>query len=429
MKTTILLFGICFVLSQICQAQSGGFIINSYNIKTKIVKNIDSVDVNLICRAKAGEDRKNLQFVFSSDAKINSINYQKGNEWIPVSFVLNGRDSLLLVTEGIFSRGNDYSIRFEYKYPVSKLNDTLLMLDRGHRWYPLIMDQIVPFNLTCEIPAGYKALSAGNLVNQSKGEKNIVTWESKVPVFKIPLIIFNPDKFKKCSEKAADFYYYNPDTIKVKEALEKVSSIMKYYDLIYGDYMADRLTLIEVKEFPGVNICSGLLMVGTQSLDAIINGYDDMLILPVAQQWFGAGVYAKYGDKGFPFLSISLPHFVKLIYIRLFQGNETFIKSISESLESYKKIIGTEKDIPLNEITTPITQEKGLLLYAKGPYILSKVEEEMGRMQFESFLKLLYETFKGKILTYNDFEKYLGEADDTSRSLNLFRRLMSGKGL
>ena len=69
----------------------------------------------------------------------------------------------------------------------------------------------------------------------------------------------------------------------------------------------------------------------------------------------------------------------------------------------YKSI----NDIPIIDVDLPNTKEKGLILYAKGPFVLSKIEKDLGRKKWLSFLGDLYQTFRGKILTYDEFKKNL----------------------
>lgn len=429
MKTLILLFCFFFVLSRPVNAQTNNLKINSYSIDVKVNKNSSNINVNTVCNVSSGDNLENTQFVFSSSAKIKSINYLNGKSWTKVPYRVNGKDSLLLKTKGYFKKDKSYSVKFIYSFPAGKLNDTLLMLDRGNRWYPLIMDQIVPFKIICEVPAGYKVLSAGNLANRQEGKKNKYVWESRMPVFKLPLIIYNEKKFKYESNKWADIYFYGVSQDKAQMVLDKISGIMNYNSIKLGEYPFNKLTIIEVKEFPGVNVCSGLLMIGTQSLDAVCNGNDDIIALPVAQQWFAAGVFAKYGGKGFFFLTISLPHYLRLMYIRQNQGEDAYNKALMEPVTAYLEFAGKEKDIPLIDIDAPNSREKGIVLYGKGPYIISKIENEMERKQFEALLRLLYINFKGKILTFSQFEEYLAKDDEQGEIMNLFRKLISGKGI
>ena len=79
------------------------------------------------------------------------------------------------------------------------------------------MDQIASFKLTCQAPKDYKVLAAGDLIStDNAGETESYVWESKYPVFKLPVIIFNPAKYKNTENKIASFYYSGMNTMEAQ---------------------------------------------------------------------------------------------------------------------------------------------------------------------------------------------------------------------
>lgn len=430
MKSLILAFCISLFFFQFIFGQSASLNIVSYNINAKISELSEAVDVKLICNISVKENSSRLQFIFSNESNIRSIKYLKEKDWISIPFEFNGRDSLLLTNADEFYKDNKYSLMFDYSFPTGKLNDTLLFLDRGHRWYPLIMDEIAPFKLTCEVPNTYSVISSGNLMGtKNDGDNTVYVWESSLPVFKLPLIIYNPAIFKKTSSSIADIFCLSMDSSNALKMLNKVSNVINYYGGVLGTYPYKKLTIIEIPDFPGVNICSGLLMTGSRSLEEAKNGYDDIIILSTAEQWLGAGVFAKFGEKGFFFLSLSLPHYLRLMFIRNDRGEEAFNASLADGLTGYKEFAGTENDIPIINVDLPNTREKGIILYAKGPFVLSKIEKSLGNEKWLSFLRGLYQTYRGKILTYDEFKEYLMKYDEDGHTLDLLNRLMIEKGI
>ncbi|MDP3150234.1 MAG: hypothetical protein Q8N83_14020 [Ignavibacteria bacterium] len=429
MKTLILVFSFNFLLSQILQGQNSNINVVAYDINVKISKSSETVDIVLLCKLSVNNPTGRLQFIFSSDAVLHAVKLLKNKDWINVPFEFTGKDSLLLTTGNSLARDNMYSFKFDYSFPTGLLNDTLLYLDRGHRWYPLIMDQIAPFKLTCEVPKGYSVLSAGDLLEiDSTRDKSVFIWESSLPVFKLPLILFTPGTIKKISDGKIDLYYSSINSANAKMIITKANEIVTYYNNV-GVFPYNKLTMFEIKDFPGVNTCSGLLMIGTQSLEAIAHGDEDIIILTIAQQWFGSGVFARFGEKGFFFLSLSLPHYLRLMFIRQEQGEEVFQKSLLDPLTGYKEFAGTENDIPIIDVDLPNSREKGLILYAKAPFVLSKIEKELGRDKWLLFIRNLYHSFHGKILSFEEFSKSLAKYDANGDVLTLLNKLMTGKGM
>ncbi|HEY4756023.1 MAG TPA: hypothetical protein VIH28_08220, partial [Ignavibacteriaceae bacterium] len=303
-----------------------------------------------------------------------------------------------------------------------------------HRWYPLILDQVAPFKLTSNVPKGFKVLAAGDLISFQENNDNITfLWESKSAVFKLPLIIFNRSRFKEAEFDSLginiDFFYLNTDSLEALSVIKEAFGSVKFYSENIGNYPYKKLTLFEVTQWEGINTGSGLIMIGTQSLKMMKQKYFESLNLTIAQQWFGAGVFAKYGSPGFWFLSLSLPHYLRLMYLRQTQGEESFLKSLHEPLAKYKEFSGTENDIPIINVDSPNSREKGLILYGKGPFLLSKIHKAMGNENWLAFLQNLYKSFLGKILTYDEFEKQISRYGENGSILALLKKLISQKGM
>ena len=399
MKLLILVISISLFHCQIILGQELNINVNSYKINAKISESSEAIDIRLICDISVLKNSNQIQFIFSNEANIHSVEYLKDKDWISIPFEFNGKDSLLVTDVDKFYKDSKYSLSFDYSFPTGKLNDTLLFLDRGHRWYPLIMDQIASFKLTCEVPKSYSVISSGNLLEvKNEGAKSVYVWESLLPVFKLPLIIYNPKIFKKTDNDIIDFYYLSIDSVNALKILDKTRKVVNYFKSTLGVYPYKKLTIIEIPDFPGINTCSGLLMTGTYSLEMIEKGYD-LINLTIAQQWFGAGVFGRFGEKGFFFISLSLPHYLRLMFIREDQGEEAFNKFLMDPLIKYKEFAGKENDIPIIDVDLPNTKEKGLILYAKGPFVLSKIEKDLGRKKWLSFLGRSLSNF-----SWNDFD-------------------------
>jgi aminopeptidase N len=117
------------------------------------------------------------------------------------------------------------------------------------------------------------------------------------------------------------------------------------------------------------------------------------------------------------------------MYIRDSEGEAAFNDALLKPLNKYKEFAGSESDIPIFNVDMPNSREKGLILYAKGPYVLNVMAQEMGTETWKLFLRDIYKTFLGKIMTMDDFEKYINNYDTSGKSLALFKKLLNEKGL
>ncbi|VAX20741.1 hypothetical protein MNBD_IGNAVI01-1107, partial [hydrothermal vent metagenome] len=393
-----------------------------------------NIDITVLCKIQKSDSLSEIQYLFSSEAKIHSVEYLKEGNWISIQYKFNGKDSLLLLFDNEILPANKYVLKFKYSFPTNIINDSPVIIDRGHRWYPLIIDQIAAFKLSCNVPKGYYVLAAGNLqsVNNHK-DSNTFIWESQTAVFKIPLVVFNRHQFKieeyDSLGISIDFYYLNADSIEVSTIINEAAKCINYFSKNIGSYPYKKLTLFEVTRWGGINTGSGLIMIGSQSLGMMKQKYYDGLNLTIAQQWIGAGVFAKYGAPGFWFLALSLPHYLRLMYLRQTKDEESFYESLHKPLAKYKEFSGKENDIPIMDIDSPNSKEKSIILYGKGPYVISKIENAMGDEKWLLFLQNIYESFRGKILTYTEFEKQISKYDENGNILTLLKKLVTQKGM
>lgn len=434
MKILTLFFLLSIVFIHTTLGQTSIVNINSYDIEATLKLNSVNIEFTTLCQIQTSDSISTIQFIFSSESNIHSVEYLEEDKWLSIPYKLNGKDSLLLQFYSEIFPANKYLFRFKYSFPTNSITDSPLIIDRGHRWYPLILDQIAAFKLTCSVPKGYNVLAAGDLlsVNNYKDSTTFI-WESQFAVFKMPLIVFNSYQFKRAEldslNISIDFYYLNADSIEASSIINEAAKCINYFSKNIGSYQYEKLTLFEVTQWEGINTGSGLIMLGSQSLEMMKRKYYDGLNLTIAQQWIGAGVFAKYGDTGFWFLALSLPHYLRLMYLRQTQGEKSFLESLQEPLVKYKEFAGKENDIPLLNIDSPNSREKSLILYGKGPVVLNRIENKMGNEKWLSFLQNLYKSFRGKILTYANFEKYISKYDESGNILTLLKQLIAQKGM
>src|SRR3990172_13342014 len=175
MKKLIPLFWFIIIFNQTTLSQTSTVNVNSYDIAAKLPLNSDNLDITLLCQIQPNDSLSEVQFIFNSEPKLHSVKYLKENNWISIPYEFNGKDSLLLLFESRILPCNKYDLRFEYSFPTSLLKDSLVIIDRGHRWDPLILDQVAPFKLTCAVPKGFYVLAAGDLI--SVKDNTTFIWE------------------------------------------------------------------------------------------------------------------------------------------------------------------------------------------------------------------------------------------------------------
>jgi hypothetical protein len=321
---------------------------------------------------------------------------------------------------------------FEYSYPIE--NDSIILLDRGNRWYPMIADNIVTFKLSIEAPEGYYAVSAGKLTVESAAAgivKHI--YESDVNVFKLPVFIAKKElyilKSSKCGDINLNSYILSPnDSLNFDSLNLHICSLLSYFNENIGKYSFDRFNLIETSLYQGANLGSSFITAGTDNIKAFEKNYSEWLNLASASQWIGAGVFPRLFCKGFWFLSISFPHYLRLMYAKDILGEDVFNKEIEHLKSTYEKITGTEGEVTVLDVDFPNTNEKGILVYAKGVLILDKIKNLLGDTTWKNMLKDFYKQYDGKIILLEDFVNFIDQYDTTGNTSKSLLKMLSEKG-
>jgi hypothetical protein len=433
-RSTIILFGLLSAIAQLATSQGRGINIVSYNIDATISPHAEVIQLTATCGMQKTDTTSQTQLLLSSNSRLQTIQASTRGGWSKIPFEFVGKDTLQLRFPKSMRRVGPLSVRFRYTIPIGSLGDSLLLLDRGSRWYPLIADQIATMKLRCAVPSDYTVLSAGDLLETKvSGASSRFDWETKHPIFKLPLVVFKSNNLRRdwvqVLQKKIVLYASPAVSVVSASILAEAGRLFSFFTEAIGEYPHRCLTLVEVPYFDGIDIASGLLMVGSSTLRGMQKGYFDPLRLTVAQQWIGAGVFAKFRQPGFWFLTISLPHYLRLMYVRRSEGEAAYEAALHEPLKLYEQFAGKENDVAIIDVDFPNSREKGLVLYGKGPLVIDKLQRQLGKDEWKALLQDLYSGFLGKILTYDEFRSSVSKHDRSSNGITLLNRLMTQKGM
>jgi hypothetical protein len=117
------------------------------------------------------------------------------------------------------------------------------------------------------------------------------------------------------------------------------------------------------------------------------------------------------------------------MYIRNSKGEAAFDEALHEPLKQYQQFAGKENDVPIIDVDFPNSKEKGLVLYGKGPFVISKLHKQFGDEAWRAFLQDLYKGFLGKILKYDEFLSCVSKHDKNGDGLKLLNMLTTQKGI
>jgi hypothetical protein len=374
-----------------------------------------------------------ILLLFSSRNGLNSITDIAAA--LPMKFNRKGADTLVVTTTANQRSADTVRLAFDYSVPLTPDDSVLILLDRGHRWYPMIPDNVVSTELTVQVPKEYAAVACGDLISVDSSQADATyRWRSAIPIFKNALVLYRRNTFKgsmspHSGEGLVRLLTCTLSESERAEVVRHTSDVLHFACSTIGPYPHAAYTIIEIPGMDGSDVGSGLVMVGSEPLKAVAGGETEPLDLITLQQWFGAGVFGKFLAPGFWFFCISVPHFERMLYVRQSSGNDVFEKQLSARYEKYKEIAGSAGDMPLLTIDYPNTREKGLVCYAKGPYVLNQVRLALGDSLWTQFAATLFAKGKGKVVTFDEFDRLLGTIDASGKAREKLERGLKETGL
>ena len=422
-------------LAQMSIGQDNSTRISNYDIAATLDTAAGQFYVKAKLSIEKSDSAEILQLLLNSGIRLDSIIGEGGGASSSITHEFTGKDTIQLkLPTTLFSSGR-FSIDFYYSYPIGKPTDAPLLLDRGHRWYPLIMDNIANLYLTVATPGDFEVFSAGDMTSMTKmTDSTWMVWETAFPIFKIPLVIVKNGYYKKISkgcdnEREINLYYVSADSALAQSMIDEVCRSFEFYSEYIGEYGHNSLQLLEVPQFPGTNIGSGIITFGKDEVEAFKIGNKDAIDLAVADQWMGAGIFGKFPSRGFWFMSISMPHYLRMMYLQKVEGEEVFQKNLNNSYNAYKPFAGTEKDMPILDVYFLNTKEKGAITYGKGPYVVNILRKRLGDDTWHELWRRLYREYKGKIISFDQLIEYMTGYDIDQTAIPELKKMVSEKGL
>jgi hypothetical protein len=434
-RSFILIILSIVLLAQVSLGQDNSTRISNYDITA----NLDTANGQLNIRARLSVEKFNydstLILLISSTVQLESVFAIVEGTFTNIRNKFIGKDTLQIEYPSSLINEQNFFLDFYYTYPIGKTIDSLLLLDRGHRWYPMLMDNIAKLHLTITTPEDYEAFSAGDMISMTRTDDSAWSvWETTFPVFKIPLIIAKKGYYKEivkvvAGDKELALYYSSADSAMAQAIIDEAGRAFEFYSEYIGKYGHNSLRLIEVTQFPGVNIGTGIITFGRNEYEAFKIGKKDGIDLAVADQWMGAGIFAKFPSRGFWFMSISIPHYLRMMYLQKVEGEEIFLKNLNESYDAYRPVAGTEKDIPIYDVDFLGTKEKGAIIYGKGPYAVNIIRNRFGDEVWQKLWRNLYREYKGKIISYDQLIEYIGKYGKNREVASELEKMVKGSGL
>ena len=377
------------------------------------------------------ENTQQFEFLLNPAVGIHSISIKNNDAWLEVDYEREDNKVGLSIPDSLVSI--EQILRFDYLFPLEQQLGNFFYIDRGFRWYPMIIDEVANVRISATVFPRYSMFSCGDLVGVTEAGTHLTyVWETQIPVFKIPVVLIPTDMYTKistpCNDNEIAFYILkeNPETDPL--LLGEACAMFGYCEALIGTYPHDKLTFIESDSFEDMSfIASGLVLVSSEFMEQFRHGYTQGLHLPIAMQWFGSGVFATFQDDGFWFFSLSLPHYLRLMAVQRFEGNESFSRGLIGPYDLYQVYADDEDDMPVIDVDMLDSPAKGYAITGKGPLIFDQLRRAMGEEQWVNFLRGLYANYLGKTMTYEEFTEELSEYTEP-KLMKKFNKMTHSKG-
>lgn len=364
---------------------------NSYNTELKIdVLNqilYSNVEVNYICSLPSTTV---LNFYIHKDMEIEEIQCDRTmlymveketEEWSP--FVLESKRVKLTFIQEIYEH-QTIKINFKYKghinivtdYGLNRLTKDWIELGIYTPWFPL-SEQIEQalFHVTIQIDNDYKVINAKKI-----GEHSVIT--QLEPNSDCPIIASNCFQCKESFYENMSVHVYFTEE-RFKDLALKLSdytvSILDYYQR-FGAIDSQELSIVIAPREDGGGYCRTGLIVLTADAEVSEIEYFKFVAHELAHLWW---CKVKNSNTWEDWLNESFAEFSALLVLRNTFGLDEYNKIITafkKMTKSIPPIIGLDRQ----------DENARLVLYMKGPIMLSKLEKHIGELKFEQLLSAIH---------------------------------------
>ncbi len=394
-----------------------------------------------------------VSFAFNKELVINRLTVNEK----ATNFTRRGNE--LAVSLPDHEGGNPFRIDVEYGgvtqneeggFKWSHIGDATYMIYES-LWYPTIHGVRAPARLEIVVPAGYTAISSGELVGlEEKGDKTLYRWEDSMPVYGISFAVGKfrikamdfvakkqpptDSKPEVALRKPGEFpgvealrkndqliriscYVFEKDFYLADDCLRLSKGMLEFYVSRFGGYPFNRFSVVEMPEdFFGGHGDQGFILLQSDVLRA---GSEEFIAHEIAHAWWGALISAEGGYNLLPFLGVRLQSlrepsknqwlnegfatYSAMMFLENKYSRERVLRSLKEARREYLRV---EKDTPIFRAKEDIdSTDYRAIVYGKGAFVLHMLRYVVGEDAFDKIIDTYIQRFKGKSATIDAFEK------------------------
>ena len=297
-------------------------------------------------------------------------------------FILEGR-LIKISFEDLIYENNIINISFKYKGhidfvtedKVNRITEKWIELNLYSAWFPLEKSFCSSiFKTTVNINNEYKIINSKVIENKKVINKTI-------PMVDCAILAsngFNEIEVYLEDIKLKVYYIEDENEVLAKRIRKYVIDIFNFYKS-FGKTMNEEVSIVIAPRKYGGGYCRPGLIVITKEDDRSEEDYFKFIAHELAHLWWNNADPTTWED----WLNESFAEFSALIALRDNFGEKEFNNKIKEFEESIK-------GLPPIKFLNRSDEKAFLVLYRKGPFILYRLEKEIGREKFLDLLKLIH---------------------------------------
>jgi aminopeptidase N len=253
------------------------------------------------------------------------------------------------------------------------------------------------------------AFAPGKTIRRAEeGDFNLVENEIDKPV---QFAVVHGGKYEYTEETKAGLTirvasYGGKNERAAKQLTNLAYQIIDYYQWFLGPFPFDEFNIIQVPTWGYGQAPPGTMFITNEAFNSMtgdINkffsqGINERFAHEIAHQYWAHVVKMPSGEE--QWLTESFAEYSAALMIKKMKGNGVYERLVNGWRDN-AKMIAYVAPIPMaNRVTSFV--DRTYLLYAKGPYILYKLHQELGDNQFLTFMKSYQKSFRFKFGTTND---------------------------
>jgi len=267
-------------------------------------------------------------------------------------------------------------------------------------FYPIGDEQLANFRVTVDLPPEWLAVSDGNPISSVlENNRRVETFENPyandgLTVMAAPYVA----RVESQNGVEVACYFFEADTSLAQGYLDATFGYLSMYGELIGPYPFERFTIAE-NFFPTGYGFPGWTLLGQQVLrlpfiKSTSLGHE------VLHNWWGNSVYVDYERGNW---CEGLTVYGADYRYKLMESPEAARDYRKDILKDYASYVDEGNDFPLREFKSRTSAETRTIGYNKAMMVFHMIEEEIGTQAFFDAWKLIYERYKAKQVSWEDW--------------------------